>query len=433
MSRYEEEDFLANLIHTYAAEIHEARNLHPEEFTEPHLGEIWEKIRATQKPNWDYTALTDLEVFKTLSPKARETLTYLVANGNGNPQKIKTLAYQIKAEARLLITKKLRDLHETTNLENQESRLEEAKKLMAILEAPIQLEAEEDQTGRAINWINALQKEPDYLATNSPSLNSYIDGFTRGRLYVLAARPSIGKTAVALNLAWGVKDKKVAFYSLEMTEAEILARLASIETGLPNRLVKAKADQETNLTLSRNFLPVLENSGFEIVSHPEGFTFNQLRADALKRKQKGELDFLVIDQLDKIKPSGKLSSANEYEILTRHSTQLKQLALELDVPILLLCQINREGNEEPQLKNLKGSGQLEQDADLVFILHSPADASERIELSLRIAKNRHGRTGKIFFGWQGEQLRIVEPEGFTFNQVKQTRTANTYTPSHQVF
>jgi len=232
MSRYEEEDFLANLIHTYAAEIHEARNLHPEEFTEPHLGEIWEKIRATQKPNWDYTALTDLEVFKTLSPKARETLTYLVANGNGNPQKIKTLAYQIKAEARLLITKKLRDLHETTNLENQESRLEEAKKLMAILEAPIQLEAEEDQTGRAINWINALQKEPDYLATNSPSLNSYIDGFTRGRFYVLAARPSIGKTAVALNLAWGVKDKKVAFYSLEMTEAEILGVVCHVRYDL---------------------------------------------------------------------------------------------------------------------------------------------------------------------------------------------------------
>lgn len=425
MSRYEEEDLLANTIHTYAAELHQVRSLHPEEFTEPHLGEIWRAILNTQKPNWDYTAITEPEVFKTLSPKAREAFTGLVSNGLGNPQQLKNLAYLIKAEARLTLAKRISDLSSTITLENKEARLTEIKHLTAILESPLTLDKEEDQTGRAITWLNSLQEEPSFIPTIFESLNNYIDGFTRGRFYVLAARPSMGKTAVALNLSWGLIHKKVAFYSLEMTEAEILARLASIETGLPNRLVKAKADPETNQILSKNFLPVLDRSGFEIITNPEGFTLNQLRADALKRKQKGELDFLVIDQLDKIKPSGKLSSANEYEILTRHSTQLKQLALELDVPLLLLCQINREGNEEPQLKNLKGSGQLEQDADLVFILHSPAEAGERIELSLRVAKNRHGKTGKIFFGWQGEQLRITEPKGFTFNQIRHAK-------SHQV-
>lgn len=421
MSRYEEEDLLANLIHTYAAELSEISNLHPEEFSEPHLGELYAGIVETQNPNWDYTALLNLK----LSPKARETLTHLVSNGLGNPQKVRHLAFQVKTEATLTLRTRLSDLSGSITAENKEDRLSEIKKLTAILEEPIYLDSPEDQTGRTINWLNSLQREPKYLPTNSPALNEFIDGFSQGRLYVLAARPAMGKTAVALNFLWGLRGKaNLVFYSLEMTETEILSRLASIETGLPNNLIKAKADQSTNEILVRNFLPVLETSGVEIVCPKEGFTMPQLRAEALKRKQSGKLDFLVIDQLDKIRPGGKLASATEYEILTRHSTQLKQLALELDVPVLVLCQINREGNEEPQLKNLKGSGQLEQDADLVFILHSPAEAGERTELSLRIAKNRHGRTGKIFYGWQGNQLRITEPknfDGYTLTQATEIR------------
>lgn len=420
MSRYEEEDLLANLIHTYAAELSEISNLHPEEFSEPHLGEIYAGIIETQKPNWDYTALLNLK----LSPKAQEALNQLAGNGLGNPQKVRNLAFHIKTQAHLSIGKRLSDLSVIT-AENKEDRLAEINKLTAILAEPIFLDSPEDQTGRTINWLNSLQREPKYLPTNSPALNEYIDGFSQGRLYVLAARPAIGKTAVALNFLWGLQGRaNLVFYSLEMTETEILSRLASIETGLPNNLIKAKADQSTTEILVRNFLPVLETSGVEIVCPKEGFTMPQLRADALKRKQNGKLDFLVIDQLDKIRPAGKLASATEYEILTRHSTQLKQLALELDVPVLVLCQINREGNEEPQLKNLKGSGQLEQDADLVFILHSPAEAGERTELSLRIAKNRHGRTGKIFYGWQGNQLRITEPknfDGYTLTEATELR------------
>ena len=438
MSRYEEEDLLANLLHTYAIDLHQIRNLHPEEFTEPHLAEIFSKIRETQKPNWDYTAITALEILKTLTPKARETLTRLVANGLGNPQKVSNLAHTIKAEARVLLAKKISDLSGSMTLENQEARLEEIKKLTAVLEAPITLDQEENQTGRVITWINTLQEEPNFIATNSPALNELIDGFGKGRMYVLTARTSMGKTAVALNLSWGLENKKVAFFSLEMTEEEILARLASIETRLPHHLIKPKADQQTNETLVRQFLPVFEKSGFEIVSHPEGFSMSQLRAEALKRKQKGELDFLVIDQLDKIKPSGKLSNATEYEILTRHSTAIKQLALELDTPVLVLCQINREGTEEPNLKHLKGSGQIEQDADLVFILHAKGEGEERTELSLRVAKNRHGKTGKIFYGWQGEQLRIVEPKTYShFGKINPQNPATQITrigeTEHQVF
>lgn len=415
MAKYDEEDLIRNLFNR-PEEIGKAILLNAEEFTEPHLGEIWEAIKNTAKASWSYTDLLPVK----FSPKARQTFLQLADPNYGiNPIPVKNLIIRIKQEAKARLGLQLANLGATITPENQEDRIAEIKKLTAILEEPVSTEPDRNQTQRAITWINALGQDPNFLASHSPALNDYIDGFSKGRLYLLAARPAIGKTAVALNLAWGLQGRaKVVFYSLEMTEEELLARVASIETGLPNHLVKPKTDPETSAKLAKDFLPVLENSGFEIVAPKEGFTISQLRADTLKRKSEGNLDFLVIDQLDKIRPSGKLTSATEYEIFSKHSTALKQLALELETPILLLCQINRDGNEEPSLKNLKGSGQLEQDADLVFILHSPAEGYERTELSFRIAKNRHGKTGKIFFGWQGDLLRITEPKQSFFKANK---------------
>lgn len=432
--REHEEDLIARTFQTYGAELPSASNLRGEEFSEPHLGEIWEAIKETYKANWDYTALFSVK----LSKKAAETYHHIATKEFIPLAKTDYLASQIRADSKLKFAKTISDLSGSMSLENQTTRLEEIKKLTALLEAPNLPQKQPDQTERAIAFINSLQSEAEFIPTHSPALNEFIDGFQAGRFYVLAARTSVGKTAVALNLAWGLKGKsKVAFYSLEMTEKEILARIASLETGLPHSQIKQRATSETNEVLARKFLPEFEKSGFEIIANPQGFTMAELRSHALKLKAEGKLELLVIDQLDKIKASGRLSTASEYEILTKHSTQLKQLALELEVPLLLLCQINREGNEEPTLKHLKGSGQLEQDADLVFILHRKQDPSEKeIELSFLVAKNRHGKTGKIFFRWQGDLMRLGEPRqtGFrpqAFNPADSL--AREYTPAGTAF
>jgi replicative DNA helicase len=222
-----------------------------------------------------------------------------------------------------------------------------------------------------------------------------------------------------------------------MTEKEILGRLASLETQTPHSQIKQPATPATNEALARKFLPALEKSGLEIISPKQGFTMAELRADTLKKKAEGKLEVLVIDQFDKIKATGRLASASEYEVMTKHSTQLKQLALELEVPLVLLAQINRDGSEAPSLKHLKGSGQLEQDADLVFLLDRKGDPSEpEVELSFNVAKNRHGKTGKIFYRWQGDLMRLVEPRetGFrrpAFNPADSVATR--YTPAGTAF
>jgi replicative DNA helicase len=415
--REQEEDLIARTFNTYGAEFHHASQLTGEDFTEAHLGEIWEAVKATYCANWSYTDLLTAETFKTLKPKAREAL--LVLCQREKPlAKTDYLAQQVKEQAELKHARSISDLAGSMTLENKTSRLEEIKKLNALLEDRPETTSPRDQVSRAVDFINSLQREPEFISTNSPALNELIDGFHAGRLYVLAARTGIGKTAVALNLSWGLKTRaKVCFYSLEMTEQEILRRLASLETGTSNGQIKQQATSEINEVLARKFLPALETSGLEIIANPQGFTMAELRAHALKMKAEGKLEILFIDQLDKIKPSGRLASASEYEILTKHSTQLKQLALELEVPLVLLAQINREGNEAPTLKHLKGSGQLEQDADLVFLLDRKGNPSDKeIELSFNVAKNRHGKTGKIFYRWQGDLMRLLEPRETGFRR-----------------
>jgi len=424
--RHNEQDFLANYFHTQGKDFHLVKNLYPEEFTEPHLGKIWQAVLDTQKPNWDYSAISgDLAIWKPLPAKAKEAFWELIGQGNANPISLVSLAFRIKSQARLELKLKISDLSSSMNQENKQTTLQEIKKLTAILEAPIVLDKEENTLGKTIQLLNDLLRQPDYLETHSPALNNFIDGFQKGCLYVLAGRPAMGKTSVALNFAWGLKDKaKVAFYSLEMTQEEILRRLMAIETQLPHKAIKKTADSWTTETLMKKFLPVMERSSFEIVAPLGGLSIQQLRADALRRKQEGNLDFLVIDQLDAISYAGKLNT--EYEQLSFNVRQIKQIALELEIPVLLLCQINREGNEEPQLKNLKGTGQIEQTADLVFLIHSPAEAQERTELSFKIAKNRHGETGKVFYGWKGFTLTLEEPRTFNSTPSPRHRPEQTY-------
>lgn len=429
-----EEKLLARTFQTYGSEVSKAGALQGEDFKDPHLAEIWEAVLATLKPNWNYTALLDLK----LSAKAQDFLfsVQLEEKEHGGTE---FYGNKIKEQAKLKHALALSDLTAKMTLENKASTLQQITHLTALLQAPIDLETEATQEDKVSKFINALQKEADFIPSGSKALNGFIDGFSKGRFYIIAARAGVGKTAVALNLLWGLpKETKAVFYSLEMTEEEILGRLASLSTGLPHSRIKAKADPETSQVLARDFYPYFDGENkkhLEIIQPKRALTMADLRAELTKRKEDGNLDIVFIDQFDKIAASKEMAKASEYERFTKHSIELKQLALELEVPLVLLCQINREGNEDPHLKNLKGSGQLEQDADLVFILHTKGDPSEpKKELSFSIAKNRHGKQGRIFYQFEGDLMKLSEPSGSTWGSPSPAdRVAPRYSPAGTAF
>ena len=410
-----EKRLIARTFQTEAKEFYSAENLAKEDFADPHLGAIWEEVKATYKAAWTYTDLLDPEPWKRLGAKARSYF-YELALAETEFGKTNFFAQEIKAEANLRHAKRIATLANEMTLENKTQALQEIRHLETLLETNPETQKPKTREERAVAWVNGLVEEPNFLATGSPSLDEFLGGgFEKGNFYILAARPAVGKTAVALNLAWLLQDRaKTCFYSLEMGENQIQARLAAIATAWQHNRIKPKADPQTLEKVAKEYLPKFLATGLDIIHEPAGFSMNSFRAHALRQKAEGNLDFLVIDQLDKIR-GDKEFRGGDYERFTAHSSALKQLALELEVPLLLLCQINREGNEAPALTHLKSSGQLEQDADLVFLLDRKGDPNlGECDLILNVAKNRHGKTGLIRYRWQGDTLRLTDPATQTY-------------------
>jgi replicative DNA helicase len=246
------------------------------------------------------------------------------------------------------------------------------------------------------------------VATGLPWLDDQTLGLQPGTLTIVAARPSVGKTSFALNVASNAatrSEKKVGFFSLEMPADQLALRMLAGEAKLDSeRLSKGK--------LARHDWEKLAVQGDKLMRAQLWFddTFVlspvELRSKCRKLKREGGLDLVVIDYLQLMHaPSERASHSREQEIATI-SRSLKALAKELHVPVVALSQLNRavekRKGERPMLADLRESGAIEQDADLVIFLHRPESekedgganfAAEVQDVELILAKHRQGPTG----------------------------------------
>ena len=258
-----------------------------------------------------------------------------------------------------------------------------------------------------------------YVKSGYPALDKVLGGgFQQNGLYILAARPGKGKTTFALNIAHRIarSGKKVLFVSLEMDRKQLASRLMAIEVGhiSATSILSGKLDEKQ----SDNVLQSMKRAKKIPID------FNVMRVMKLKDIQftakVSKADFIVIDYLGLIandKDIGKL-----YEETTKKSKSLKQMARELECPILCLAQLNRESekrdSKKPRLSDLRDSGSIEQDADAVIFNYIENDNEESylpegqtvdpVDLTLLVAKNRHGRTGQIDMYWDKVSGMILE-------------------------
>lgn len=225
-------------------------------------------------------------------------------------------------------------------------------------------------------------------------------GMLNSGLYVLAARPGCGKTALALQIADNVAQREgaVLFVSLEMDTVQLTARRVSRICRIPaSKMLLGGATDEEKAAAAR--------AGKQIVNVPLYLNktlrcgVGEIRTMARKVR---DLKLVVIDYLQLIKPNMRLKS--RYEQVTEISGQLKILARTLGVPVLCLAQINRaseqRGDKKPMLADLRDSGAIEQDADSVMFLYRPdmyddEDKTENVQVKVIVAKNRHAATGEI--------------------------------------
>ena len=242
------------------------------------------------------------------------------------------------------------------------------------------------------------------LSTGFPDVDRMILGMRRQELIVVAARPSIGKTSLALNIALNVirnSKKNVAFFSLEMSAEQVVKRIiCSMAEVSENSFYDKSADLSSDWAKIVSAGDELQKMTF-FIDPSSRLSINELTAKALRLKARHQIDLLFIDYLQLMHADIHRNDNRQIEVSTI-SAGLKSLAKELNIPIFVVAQLNRqaEQSEQPRLSHLRESGSIEQDADIVMLLHRDRDSqkdveTESVSAKLIIEKNRNGKTGVV--------------------------------------
>ena len=256
--------------------------------------------------------------------------------------------------------------------------------------------------------LEKLQEDKDQLRgipTGFPDLDKMTAGLHKSDLIILAARPAMGKTSFALNLASNVakRNKQVLFFSLEMNNEQLVDRLLSINSGIDAWRIRSGNLKDTDYEKINEAMGQLDKYDL-LIDDSVGLNISQLRTKARRANYHKNLDLIVIDYLQLM--SGMRSSYNEFnrvQEITEISRALKMLARELDLPIIVLSQLNRQvetrEDHRPQLSDLRDSGSIEQDADLVMFLYREDYYNEQTKrqkiVDILIKKHRNGPVGQI--------------------------------------
>lgn len=254
------------------------------------------------------------------------------------------------------------------------------------------------------------------VPTGFVELDELTNGLHAGQMIIVAARPAMGKSTLALDLCRAASianNLTSCFFSLEMTRSEITMRLLSAEAKVPlNHIRNGNMQDEDWNKLARHMGKVSAAPIF--IDDSPNMTMMEIRSKARRLKQRHDLRLIVIDYMQ-LMTSGKKVESRQLEV-SEFSRQIKLLAKELEVPIIALSQLNRgpeqRSDKRPMLSDLRESGSLEQDADMVVLLHRE-DVYEREstrpgEADLIVAKHRNGPTRDITVAFQGHYSRFVD-------------------------
>jgi replicative DNA helicase len=263
-------------------------------------------------------------------------------------------------------------------------------------------------------YMDEIDKPKHYPESPWQLLNDIITGFRPGALYIIGARPGVGKTIVGLQIAWELsKQGPVSFHSLEMGKTELYNRIISSQAEVPLSAIEKGHLQEwmwerilkVRTQIQEHRLAIHDKSGQNLL---------QIRASANSVKGNGSLEAIVVDYLGLIQDTEK--GRKRYEMITDISIGLKNLARDLNVPVIALAQLNRgpeqRKDSEPDMADLRDSGGIEQDADVVILLHRKSVDEDQFEwqksqMIMKVAKNRHGGLGEVALRFEGHLSRVI--------------------------
>ena len=251
------------------------------------------------------------------------------------------------------------------------------------------------------------------------SLDNILGGFQKSDLVILAARPSVGKTSLALDFVRHAvlnQKKKVAFFSLEMSKQQLTSRLLAMLSGVGLWNIRTGTLTDDEYAKMADAFGVLSEVDLWIDDQP-GLSILELRTRARRLYLEHQIDMVIVDYLQLIKGTRQESRVQE---VSQISQELKNMARELEAPVIALSQLSRRVEERqdrmPQLSDLRDSGSIEQDADVVMFIHRPdmydPDHPEQGTAQIIVAKHRNGPTGiaKVGFIKELTSFRNLEKE-----------------------
>lgn len=252
------------------------------------------------------------------------------------------------------------------------------------------------------------------VTTGFRDLDELTSGLQPSDLVIIAGRPSMGKTAFALNLAQNaaIKGKKtVCLFSLEMSREQLVQRMLCSDSGVNMQSVRTGSISDMDLVKIATSLDPLSKADIYIDDSP-GCGVAEIRSKCRRLKSRTGLDMIVIDYLQLMQTSGKHD--NRVLEISETTRKLKIMARELNVPVILLSQLSRgpeqRSDHRPVMADLRESGAIEQDADVIMLLYRPAvyDQSDDNTTEVIVAKHRNGPTATVKLAWLGEVARFAD-------------------------
>ena len=325
-----------------------------------------------------------------------------------------------------------------------EEVLDEAQSaVFSVSQAPMlrSFTAIKEELAEAWERLEHLQRHEATLRgvpTGYPQLDSLLAGLQKSDLILLAARPSMGKTALALDIARQTATKHgtaVGIFSLEMSSQQLVDRMLAAQAGVNAwRLRTGKIKSEDEFSRLQEGMSALAEAPIYIDDKPSS-TVLSMRSVARRLKMEKDLGLIIIDYLQLITPTHARATDSMVQQVTEISRSLKAMARELDIPVLALSQLSRAVEQRrgrPRLSDLRDSGSLEQDSDVVMFIHRDDkmnDNSDRPGIAeILVEKHRNGPTGKIELRFDEEKTTFLAIDKSDFGDFKPEAEVEQQTP-----
>lgn len=396
--------------------------LSPEDFFNAELKKIYSSVLHLHNNNKPIDPIIILEEDKSI----KEDTFYDVIEAIPTAANITEYAYIVKNKS------KLRNLQNTATkiIEMTSDNITTPDEIIDKAEALVFDISKNNKTkdvlpikeivGEEYNRLKEIYKNNGLytgITSGYPSLDKMISGFNSSDLIIIAARPSMGKTAFVLNAAFNAaKDgKSVLIFSLEMSSSQILLRLLAIKSGIGIQKIRNGFLNDEDWKKIGDATTFLKTFNINIADIPN-ITVMEIRAAARRMKAAGKLDMIVVDYLQLIKGSNNKIENRQQEI-SEISRSLKGIARELDVPVIALSQLSRaveqRADRRPMLSDLRDSGAIEQDADIVAFLYrdgyySENKNSKKEDTEIIVGKQRNGPVGTVKLKFLSELAKFVE-------------------------